>query len=90
MGISRWNLSHPLRRAGVAIALTTVTMAGCQVDEITFGVGNARTEDAFGNPVLQPYQEEDSLRLYRIEIERDKPDEPEEERAEPAPDGPED
>ncbi len=74
----------------MAIALASVTLAGCQVDEITFGVGNARTEDAFGNPVLQPYQEEDSLRLYRIEIERDKPEEPEEAVAQPAPDGRED
>ena len=44
--------------------------AGCNVDEVTFGVGNARTEDRFGNPVMQPYDEGASLRLYRFEIER--------------------
>ncbi len=49
-------------------------LTACNVDEVTFGVGNARTEDAFGNPVVRPYQEEDGLRLYRIEIERDKDD----------------
>ena len=37
-------------------------LTACNVDEVTFGVGNARTEDAYG------------LRLYRIEIERDKDD----------------
>ncbi|MFI4855528.1 MAG: hypothetical protein ACIAQF_11195 [Phycisphaerales bacterium JB065] len=73
----------------LAIAAMTPAIAGCQVDEITFGVGNARTEDAFGAPVVQPYQEGDSLRLYRIEIERDKPEESEEPPAESDPDGPE-
>ena len=80
---------HPGHHAFV-IASATAALAGCQVDEITFGVGNARTEDAFGAPVVQPYQEGDSLRLYRIEIERDKPEESQEPPAESGTDEPED
>jgi len=53
--------------------------AGCQVDEVTVGVGNARTEDAFGNPVVRPFDPDESLRLYRYEIERDKPKQEDEE-----------
>ncbi len=48
---------------------------GCQVDEVTIGVGNARTEDAFGNPVVRPFDPDEALRLYRYEIEREKPQE---------------
>ncbi len=60
--------------AFTALLTGAATLTACNVDEVTFGVGNARTEDAFGNPVVRPYQEEDGLRLYRIEIERDKDD----------------
>jgi hypothetical protein len=60
-----------------AIALLAATFAGsagCQVDEITFGVGNARTEDAFGNPVVRPYAEEDSLQVLRYKIPKPDPE----------------
>ncbi|MCR9216468.1 MAG: hypothetical protein NXI14_04620 [bacterium] len=60
--------------AFTALLTGAAMLTACNVDEVTFGVGNARTEDSFGNPVVQPYQEEDGLRLYRIEIERDKDD----------------
>ncbi|MFG0291656.1 MAG: hypothetical protein ACF8MJ_00715 [Phycisphaerales bacterium JB050] len=89
MDTSRRNRSQHLGYHAFVIASATAALASCQVDEITFGVGNARTEDAFGAPVVQPYQEGDSLRLYRIEIERDKPEESEEPPAESDPDGPE-
>ncbi len=62
------------------IALTLIALAtaatGCQVDEVTFGVGNAHTEDSFGNPVVRPFDPDESLNLYRHKIERDKPDDP--------------
>lgn len=61
--------------AFTALLTGAATLTACNVDEVTFGVGNARTEDAFGNPVVRPYQEEDGLRLYRIDIERGKDDE---------------
>jgi len=73
------------RNRWIAMFMTTLVCAGtgCQVDEVTFGVGNARTEDAFGNPVVRPFDPDESLRLYRHRIERDKPDAPD------APDEPE-
>ena len=81
----------------IRILLAAASLSGvsnllaCRVDEVTFGVGNARVEDSFGNPVMRPYAEEDSLRLYRFEIERKDPDRADnaesETSAPPIPDG---
>lgn len=60
--------------------------AGCQIDEVTVGVGNARTEDAFGDPVVRPFDPDESLQLYRHRIEREKPEEQGEPEADDAPD----
>jgi hypothetical protein len=69
------------RNRWIALMVTglAAAIAGCQVDEVTIGVGNARTEDAFGNPVVRPFDPDESLRLYRYEIERDKPKQEDEE-----------
>ncbi|MFU8828990.1 MAG: hypothetical protein ACNA8P_06085 [Phycisphaerales bacterium] len=42
------------------------------MDEVTFGVGDARAEDSFGEPVVRPYQE--THRLHRHEIRREPSD----------------
>lgn len=63
-----------------ALAALAGGVAGCQIDEVTVGVGDARTEDAFGNPEVRPFDPDESLQLYRHKIERKKPekeDEPE-------------
>src|SRR5690606_5073023 len=49
MGTSRRILSQRFTCRVAVMGVAVASMTGCQVDEITFGVGNARTEDAFGN-----------------------------------------
>jgi hypothetical protein len=72
----RYRRRSLIARSALWLAAVVVLMApaGCGVDEVSFGVGNARTEDAFGNPIMRPYELDDGLCLYRFEIERE--DEP--------------
>lgn len=65
-------------------------VAGCQIDEVTVGVGDARTEDAFGDPVVRPFDPDESLQLYRHRIERKKPEQQDEPGEPDDPDAPDD
>lgn len=69
----RRNRSIALITTGLAVG-GFLCATGCQVDEVTVGVGNARTEDSFGNPMVRPFDPDESLRLYRHKIERKKPE----------------
>lgn len=67
----------PTRCIALSLIALATAATGCQVDEITIGVGDARTEDSFGNPMIRPFDPDESLNLYRYQIERDKPEDDE-------------